>query len=148
MLNAEPNAAHFALSELTEMGVLKSIITQNIDGLHQRAASGVVHEVHGNVRRVVCIRCFETAPAERFIRKLVDSGDVPRCEVCNGVMKPDAILFGEQLPAREVMAAQHTRMAARFDANSGTHVGDELEAAVTVANAHFFDPETGLSIRG
>ena len=106
VLNAEPNAAHIALSELGEMGVLKAIITQNIDGLHQRAESGVVYEVHGNVRRAVCIRCYGTAPAERFIHSLIEFGDIPRCEQCNGVMKPDTILFGEQLPAREVMAAQ------------------------------------------
>jgi NAD-dependent deacetylase len=106
VLNAEPNPAHVALAEMCEMGFLKAIVTQNIDGLHQRASAGVVFELHGNVRRAVCMRCYETAPVERFIGALLESGAVPRCERCSGVMKPNTILYGEQLPAREVLAAE------------------------------------------
>ena len=106
VLNAEPNPAHFALAELGEMGVLKAIVTQNIDGLHQRARSQVVHEVHGHLRRATCIRCYASVPAEALIHDFVDSGRIPRCEKCHGVMKPDVILVGEQLPIHAMIAAQ------------------------------------------
>lgn len=106
VLNAEPNPAHFALAELGELGVLKAIVTQNIDGLHQRARSQVVHEVHGHLRRATCIRCYASVPAEALLSAFVESGNVPRCEKCHGVMKPDIILFGEQLPVQAMIAAQ------------------------------------------
>jgi NAD-dependent deacetylase len=106
LLNAVPNPAHVALAELGEIGVLKTIITQNIDGLHQRARSPAVIEVHGHLRRATCIRCYATAPAEPLICAFMDGGDIPRCERCNGVMKPDIILFGEQLPQQALIAAQ------------------------------------------
>jgi NAD-dependent deacetylase len=106
ILNAEPNPAHIALAQLEEMGVLKAIITQNIDGLHQRAGSQVVHEVHGHLRQATCTRCYATVSAEPLIHAFMESDDIPRCPKCNGVMKPDVILFGEQLPAKALIAAQ------------------------------------------
>lgn len=106
VINAKPNPAHFALAELGEMGLLKAIVTQNIDGLHQRANSSVVHEVHGHLRRATCIRCYASVPAEPLIRVYMESGAAPRCEQCNGIMKPDIILYGEQLPAKALIAAQ------------------------------------------
>ncbi len=106
VINAEPNPAHFALAELEEMGLLKAIVTQNIDGLHQRANSSVVYEVHGHLRRATCIRCYASAPAEPLIRAFMEGGRAPRCEQCNGIMKPDIILYGEQLPAKAMIAAQ------------------------------------------
>jgi NAD-dependent deacetylase len=106
ILNARPNAAHYALAELEEMGVLKAIITQNIDGLHQRAKSQVVHEVHGHLRQATCIRCYAKVPAEPLIDRFVETGQFPRCEQCGGVIKPDIILYGEQLPAGPILAAQ------------------------------------------
>jgi NAD-dependent deacetylase len=106
ILNAEPNSAHYALADLGEMGVVKAIVTQNIDGLHQRASSQVVYEVHGNLRQATCIRCYVSAPAEPLIQAFMQSGRIPRCVRCGGVMKPDVILYGEQLPARILIAAQ------------------------------------------
>lgn len=106
VVNAEPNPAHFALAELGKLGLLKEIITQNIDGLHQRADSKVVYEVHGHLRQATCIRCYAAMPAEPMIREFMENGAIPHCEKCNGVMKPDVILFGEQLPARPMIAAQ------------------------------------------
>ncbi|MGD9099774.1 MAG: NAD-dependent protein deacylase [Anaerolineae bacterium] len=106
MLNAEPNPAHYALAQLEEMGILKAVITQNIDGLHQRANSQVVYEVHGHLRQATCIRCYTKVPAAPLIHDLVENGGVPRCEKCDGVLKPDVILFGEQLPIQELVAAQ------------------------------------------
>jgi NAD-dependent deacetylase len=106
MLNAEPNPAHIALAQLEEMGILKAVITQNIDGLHQRANSKVVYEVHGHLRQATCIRCYAKWPGELLIRDFMESGDIPRCEKCNGVIKPDVILFGEQLPVQTLIASQ------------------------------------------
>jgi NAD-dependent deacetylase len=108
IINAKPNPAHFALARLEEMGVLRAIITQNVDGLHQRANSQVVYEVHGHLRQATCIRCYATVPAEPLIRTFMENGDIPRCEKCSGMIKPDVILFGEQLPAKVLIAAQQT----------------------------------------
>lgn len=110
VLDAEPNPAHFALAELGEIGVLKEIITQNVDGLHQRASSRVVHEVHGHLRLATCVRCYAAVIAEPLIRAFIARGDIPRCTVCNGVMKPDIILFGEQLPVRVLIAARQAAL--------------------------------------
>jgi NAD-dependent deacetylase len=108
VLNAEPNPAHYALAELEEMGVVKELITQNIDGLHQRANSRLVHEVHGHMREATCIRCYAGAPTTPMIHVFLENGRLPRCEKCDGVMKPNVILFGEQLPARAMIAAQQS----------------------------------------
>jgi len=125
ILNAEPNPAHYALADLGKMGVLKAIVTQNIDGLHQRAQSRLVYEVHGNLRQATCIRCYASAPAESLIQAFMQSGQIPRCAGCGGVMKPDVILFGEQLPARIFIAAQQ---AAR-ECEAMVVAGSSLEVA-------------------
>jgi len=111
MTNARPNAAHYALARLEAAGRLQAVITQNIDGLHQRAGSQNVLEVHGHVRTVTCLNCFRQAPVEEATAT-VARGEVPRCRVCGGVVKPDVILFGEQLPAQTLIAAmEHARRA-------------------------------------
>jgi NAD-dependent deacetylase len=125
ILNAEPNPAHYALSELGALGVLQAIITQNIDGLHQRAGSQVVYEVHGNLRWATCIRCYNQVPAGPLIEAFAENGEIPLCELCGGVMKPDIILFGEQLPAKEMLAA---RQAAQ-KSDVMLVAGSSLEAA-------------------
>lgn len=108
VMNAAPNAAHVALAQLEEMGVLKAVITQNIDGLHQRAHSRTVHELHGHLRQATCVRCYTKTSAQPLMRAFMEnvSTIVPRCEKCNGVIKPDVILMGEQLPAA-VLGAAH-----------------------------------------
>jgi NAD-dependent deacetylase len=105
MLEAEPNAAHHGLARLEAAGMLKSVITQNIDGLHQKAGSARVHEVHGHVREATCIRCYREVAADGLIEDLIASAQIPRCE-CGGVMKPNVILFGEQLPLQVLTAAR------------------------------------------
>jgi NAD-dependent deacetylase len=125
ILDARPNPAHYALSELEALGVLKAIVTQNIDGLHQRAHSRVVYEVHGNLRGATCIRCYHHVPAGPLIEAFTERGEIPHCELCGGVMKPDIILFGEQLPAKEMLAARQA--AQRSDVM--LVVGSSLEAA-------------------
>lgn len=112
LLTAEPNAGHLALAELEAGGWLRAIITQNIDGLHQRAGSRVVLELHGHLREATCISCYRVLPIEELLGDFLALGDVPRCPVCSGVMKPDVILYGEQLPIKVVNAAmEHVRQA-------------------------------------
>ncbi|MGC8542655.1 MAG: NAD-dependent protein deacetylase [Vulcanisaeta sp.] len=92
---AKPNRAHMALAELERMGVIKAVITQNVDGLHQAAGSKNVIELHGTMKRAVCLACGRTYPMDVVIRK-IDSGQVPPlCDECGGVLKPDTVLFGE-----------------------------------------------------
>ncbi|MEJ2555977.1 MAG: Sir2 family NAD-dependent protein deacetylase [Anaerolineae bacterium] len=105
IVEARPNPAHQALARLEAAGLVKAIITQNIDGLHQSAGSQRVHEVHGHVREATCVRCYRTVPADSLIEKFVEDGQVPRC-TCGGLLKPNVILFGEQLPLQVLTAAR------------------------------------------
>jgi NAD-dependent deacetylase len=110
MLEAQPNPGHHALAQLEKAGLLRSVITQNIDGLHQRAGSLRVHEVHGHMREATCIHCYRVVPAESLIEEFLAEGQVPRC-TCGGVMKPNVILFGEQLPLNVLTAARQDTTA-------------------------------------
>ena len=92
-LTAEPNAAHLKLAQWEREGKLKAIITQNIDGLHQKAGSKEVLELHGSVLRNYCEKCGEFYDAE-YMQK---ANGVPRCEKCNGSIKPDVVLYEEGL---------------------------------------------------
>src|SRR5690606_14419061 len=86
---AEPNAGHRALVELERQGRLHTLVTQNIDELHQRAGSdpGRVVEVHGTMRRVTCLSCGETAPMERALDRVRAGEDDPDCRSCGGILK-------------------------------------------------------------
>lgn len=106
ILNAHPNPAHVALAELEAMGILHALITQNADGLHQEAGSQNVLEVHGTLAKATCIRCYREKPARAMLEQFLSSGTVPRCPECGGVMKPNVILTGEQLPAQVMLAAR------------------------------------------
>lgn len=99
LFNASPNPAHIALAELEELGYLRTVITQNIDNLHQRAGSRRVLELHGHLREATCVRCYKKVPVEPTVERTIHKGKIPHCE-CGGVLKPDVILFGEQLPIR------------------------------------------------
>lgn len=105
MLTARPNAAHIALAQLEAAGRLSSVITQNIDGLHQAAGSKNVYEVHGHIREATCMRCYEVYPAEAVLKQFVEDRQVPTCR-CGGVLKPNVILFGEQLPMQALLGAR------------------------------------------
>lgn len=106
ILDAAPNPAHLALARLEQAGRLRSIITQNIDMLHERAGSRAVYEVHGHLREMTCIYCFAVYPAEPYIHAFIASGMIPHCPRCGHVLKPNVILLGEQLPARTLRAAR------------------------------------------
>ena len=92
-LDAQPNAAHIKLAELEKAGKLKAIITQNIDGLHQKAGSKNVLELHGSVHRNFCQRCHKFFDAEYMLH----SEGVPKCDACGGPIKPDVVLYEEGL---------------------------------------------------
>lgn len=111
--SAEPNPAHRALASLEKAGVLKALITQNIDDLHQRAGSSVVYEVHGSLRSMTCPRCGQEYPSRQFETILtVDSSSLPRCPNCSAVMKPDITLFEELLPIQTwEQAERHCRQS-------------------------------------
>lgn len=113
ILDATPNPAHYALVQMESLGKLKSITTQNIDMLHARAGSQNVYEVHGHLREVTCIHCFESFPAQPYMLTFLQTGTLPRCPICDRVLKPNVILFGEQLPAHALHSAQ--REARRCD---------------------------------
>ncbi len=103
--DAEPNPAHIALATLEKAGLLKSVITQNIDMLHTRAGSVVVRELHGHMRSMTCIRCFHEYDAAPYMEALLADNILPMCE-CGGVLKPNVILFGEQLPFQALQQAK------------------------------------------
>jgi len=98
-LTAKPNPAHTALAELEAMKRLDSVITQNVDGLHQRAGSKHVIEIHGNAGRIICTRCLAEYATEKIVDRMRQE-DVPTCDRCGGPLKPDVILFGEPLPKK------------------------------------------------
>jgi NAD-dependent deacetylase len=91
--DALPNKAHLALAKLEEMGKLKAVITQNIDGLHQLAGSKNVLELHGSVHRNYCMNCGAVYELDHIL----DSPGVPRCSICGGIVRPDVVLYEEGL---------------------------------------------------
>jgi len=125
-----PNAAHRAVAQMESRGLVSSVITQNVDGLHQRAGSRNVLELHGTLSRAVCLTCNTPEPRRRFQERILalnprweaegtmaPDGDadvtldrsnsfvVPTCTRCGGVMKPDVVFFGESVPSSRVEEA-------------------------------------------
>ncbi|MFH0814368.1 MAG: NAD-dependent deacylase [Pseudomonadota bacterium] len=92
-VKAEPNPGHIALAELEKMGYLNEVITQNVDNLHQQAGNTDVIEFHGNFRRALCLTCGRYYEMGKINLDVLP----PRCE-CKGVLKPDAVFFGEPIP--------------------------------------------------
>jgi NAD-dependent deacetylase len=95
---AQPNPAHQALARLEAAGKLSAVITQNIDGLHQRAGSKNVLEVHGSVETMSCPACHSRYPALDFRDLIEKTEDMPRCPSCGEILKPDIVLYEEMLP--------------------------------------------------
>ena len=107
MEDAMPNAAHYAIVDLEKMGKLSSLVTQNVDNLHQKAGSNpaLIRELHGNMQMLVCLNCSERYPIAMVKEKHADSDNVPTCEYCRGILKPDVIFFGEALPQQTLTQA-------------------------------------------
>jgi len=91
---AKPNTAHIVLAKLEKMGIIKSVITQNIDNLHQHAGNKEVYEFHGNSRNLICTNCSKIYPSNKIDLSILP----PKCETCGTVLKPDFVFFGEQIP--------------------------------------------------
>jgi NAD-dependent deacetylase len=113
MAAAQPNSGHRAIAELDSIGKLDCVITQNIDGLHQR--SGIpeekVIELHGTARWVSCLECGQRYPREQIQERLRGGVKVPRCDSCGGIMKPATISFGQAMPERETHQAENRASA-------------------------------------
>jgi len=101
---AKPNPAHYAIAELDRLGKLDCVITQNVDNLHQKAGvpASKVFELHGNMQWAVCLSCGRRYPFEQVKTRLDEGEKIPDCEMCHGILKPNAVFFGEPLP-REVL---------------------------------------------
>jgi NAD-dependent deacetylase len=106
IVQAEPNAAHQALVELEAKGQLQDIVTQNVDMLHHKAGSKSVYELHGHLRTVSCLRCYRSFPSEEYLNNFIITGEMPTCSSCSGILKPDVILIGEQLPVSVFIEAR------------------------------------------
>jgi NAD-dependent deacetylase len=134
-----PNPGHLALAELERLGLLHQVITQNIDGLHRKAGSRDVIELHGSLREIFCVKCHREYHAPH-----VPEGMPPRCE-CGGVLKPNTVLFGESLPRDALETAWRAAQSCRVMLVIGTsavvqpaaslpHVAKEGGAAVIEIN--------------
>jgi NAD-dependent deacetylase len=107
LTEAKPNLAHYAIAELYQLGRLDCVITQNIDNLHQKAGvpGDRVFELHGNMGWVVCLGCHRRFPMPEALRKIKEGVEVPDCPDCQGILKPDAVFFGEALPQETLREA-------------------------------------------
>jgi NAD-dependent deacetylase len=113
LLDAEPNSGHLALAELERRGLVRAVVTQNIDTLHTRAGSREVVEVHGSIRTAVCPSCLWTADADDVLAQLREQS-APLCAYCGEILKPGVTLFGELLPAGAMERATELARSARL----------------------------------
>lgn len=111
---AVPNAAHIAIAELYKMGKLDCLITQNIDNLHQKAGlpDDIVYELHGNMKWARCLECGRRFPFNEIKQRLEQGEEIPDCTACRGMLKPDIVMFEEQLPVDVLEEASYRAMAA------------------------------------
>ena len=160
---AEPNAGHLALAELERRGLLDTLVTQNIDGLHQKAGSSPdrVIEIHGTVREVVCMSCDERAPMERALDRVRAGEADPPCRSCGGILKSATISFGQNLVPDDLLRADKAARNCDLFLALGTMLtvfpvaalpGKALErgARLVIANAAPtpYDPQADAVLRG
>ncbi|HEV7861929.1 MAG TPA: Sir2 family NAD-dependent protein deacetylase [Acidimicrobiia bacterium] len=160
---AEPNAGHLALADLERGGHLDTLVTQNIDGLHQKAGSSPdrVIEIHGTVRQVVCMACAEQAPMERALDRVRAGEADPPCRSCGGILKSATISFGQNLVAEDLIRAEKAARGCDLFLALGTTLtvfpvaalpGMALEggARLVIANAEPtpYDPQADAILRG
>jgi NAD-dependent deacetylase len=100
MATAHPNAAHQAISDLEKGGYIKAVITQNIDNLHQAAGCRHVLELHGTALTATCSSCRMKYKGEDYLPEFIQTGNIPHCSTCGGILKPDIVLYEELLPTR------------------------------------------------
>ncbi len=136
--NAKPNAGHLALAALEQRGKLHALITQNIDELHQMAGNSPerVIEVHGTVRKVICMACGMTAPMQKALDRVRAGEEDPPCRDCGGILKSATISFGQQLVPEVIARAMRAAMAADVFLAIGTSLQVyPIAGAVEVAKA-------------
>ena len=138
---AQPNAAHLALAQLESAGLVQGIVTQNVDGLHQRAGSKVVCEIHGHLREAVCVECFQRHEAQPLFQIYIDTGSPPHCENCGSHLKPEVVLFGEQLPSEALLTAN-----ALFEATDMVIVGGSSLEVTPAAELPYRAVEQGARL--
>jgi NAD-dependent deacetylase len=157
----QPNPGHFALAEMEHAGLLRHVITQNIDGLHRKAGSRNVTEIHGSLREIFCMRCSKEYRAPN-----IPEGTPPLC-ACGGVLKPNTVLFGESLPPDALKAAWRESSSCRVMLVIGTsavvqpaaslpQIAKEHGAAVVELNIerafsnadHFLEGQAGTVLPG
>lgn len=119
---AEPNGGHRILARWEERGILSAVVTQNVDGLHQRAGSRNVVELHGSLRTIRCVRCGAGMPGTELLERT-------ECLKCGGALRPDVVLFGENLPAQALEESE------RLASNCGLFLVLGSSLVVSPANA-------------
>jgi NAD-dependent deacetylase len=123
LVDKQPNDAHLAIADLERRGLVRAVITQNIDRLHRLAGTERLIEVHGSIDRSVCLQCGAKVSIDRVVEILRRGEGAPLCESCALPLKPDVVLFGELLPERALAQAQ----ALAIDADLMLCVGSSLE---------------------
>ncbi|MFX1288051.1 MAG: NAD-dependent deacetylase [Promethearchaeota archaeon] len=113
IFKAKPNKGHKTLTKLQKLGKLTGILTQNIDGLHQKAHSKNVVELHGTAYEAICMGCDKVYPITIMIDQVMSGKNIPSCKICNGLLKPNAIFFGE--PLRSEILNQADKMIEACD---------------------------------
>jgi NAD-dependent deacetylase len=123
LVTKEPNDAHFAIAELERRGLIRGVVTQNVDRLHRRAGSSNVIEVHGSIEWSVCPECGGRTSLEKVLEVLAEHPGAPECSACIAPLKPDVVLFGEMLPEDAISDAY----ALAAEADLIVCVGSSLE---------------------
>jgi len=148
LADAKPNPGHLALAEMEEMGVLRALITQNIDDLHNRAGSRNVLEIHGNRTKLRCVSCNARFPFEGF-----DLSELPpKCPECGGFVKGDTVMFGEPIPVdvlnRCIEESEHSDCMLVVGTSAVVHPAASLPLLVKRSGGHLIEVnpmETELS---
>lgn len=125
--DSKPNRAHYSLARLEELNIIKAVITQNIDNLHEKAGSKNVIELHGNMKYAICTQCQRKYDIESAFNE-VKQNKIPTCPYCGGILKPDVVFFGEPLPEKELRKA--------FDLSSQSDLFLVLGSSLSVSPAN------------
>lgn len=154
----EPNIAHKVLAGMCERGFVESVITQNIDGLHQKAGSKNVYELHGNCRQLVCMECMS-----EFDLGFADLNFLPpTCFVCKGILKPDMVFFNEPIPhfakTRSFTEAEKSDVFIIIGANAEVYPANAIPLSakkngaiiieINISQSHFTDHVTDIFLQG
>jgi NAD-dependent deacetylase len=132
---AAPNAGHRAIADLERLGRVEVVVTQNVDGLHQRAGSSRVIELHGTTHAAMCLSCRDRMPIARVLSRVEEGDDDPECERCGGILKPATISFGQPLIDDDVERAMVEARRSEVCLAVGSTLSVWPAAGVAVASA-------------